>query len=68
MLSRCGHWMAVRRTALLDEGGDHACMITQPVETHSAGQFRPLRVSDVSGLVPGHATADRPAPPTQRAE
>lgn len=67
VLRRCPRWMTVRRTALLDEGGDHACVITEVVEAHAAGPFRPLRVSEVGHLVPGHGSAERPGPPTQRA-
>jgi flavin reductase (DIM6/NTAB) family NADH-FMN oxidoreductase RutF len=67
VLRRCATWLGVRRTALLDEGGDHACAVTEAVEAHSGGPFRPLRLSDVGHLVPGHAPAERPDPPTERA-
>jgi flavin reductase (DIM6/NTAB) family NADH-FMN oxidoreductase RutF len=67
VLADCPHWLAVRRTALLDEGGDHACVITEPLAAHSGGPFRPLRLSDVGHLVPGHGSTERPDPPTERA-
>jgi flavin reductase (DIM6/NTAB) family NADH-FMN oxidoreductase RutF len=60
------HRMVVRRTALLDEGGDHVCMATEPVTVHHAGQFTPLRLSQVRHLRPGHASTERPTPPTER--
>jgi flavin reductase (DIM6/NTAB) family NADH-FMN oxidoreductase RutF len=67
VLAGCASWLAVRRTALLDEGGDHVCVVTEPVDAHSGGPFRPLRLSDVGHLVPGHDSTERPDPPTERA-
>jgi flavin reductase (DIM6/NTAB) family NADH-FMN oxidoreductase RutF len=67
LLDQCPHWLAVRRTALLDEGGDHVCVITEPVNMHSSGPFEPLRLSRAGHLVPGHGSAERPGPPTERA-
>jgi flavin reductase (DIM6/NTAB) family NADH-FMN oxidoreductase RutF len=67
VLADCPSWLAVRRTALLDEGGDHVCVVTEPLTAHSGGPFRPLRLSDVGHLVPGHGAAERPDPPTERA-
>ncbi|MBA2495960.1 MAG: flavin reductase [Acidimicrobiia bacterium] len=67
VLVGCPNRIVVRRVALLDEGGDHVCVVTEPVETRSAGPFTPLRLSDVSDLVPGHQTGERPDPPTERA-
>jgi flavin reductase (DIM6/NTAB) family NADH-FMN oxidoreductase RutF len=67
VLHDCPSWLAVRRTALLDEGGDHVCVVTEPSAAHSGGPFRPLRLSDVSHLVPGHGSTERPDPPTERA-
>jgi hypothetical protein len=60
LLDQCASWLAVRRTALLDEGGDHACVVTEPVAARWGGAFRPLRTSDARHLVPGHDSAERP--------
>lgn len=61
LLACCPRQLIVRRTALLDEGGDHVC-VTGPVTMTSAdGPFRPLRVSAASHLDPGHAPGERPA-------
>jgi flavin reductase (DIM6/NTAB) family NADH-FMN oxidoreductase RutF len=54
LLAACRHRMVVRRTALLDEGGDHVCVVTEPVDVVSSAPFAPLRLSRVAGLVPGH--------------
>jgi len=60
LLDQCPNWLVARRVALLQEGGDHACMITEPVAARCGGDFRPLRMSDARHLVPGHDSADRP--------
>ena len=67
VLTDCPHRLVVRRIALLDEGGDHVCLVTEPVTAHSSGPFEPLRPSQVGHLVPGHSNSERPEPPTERA-
>jgi flavin reductase (DIM6/NTAB) family NADH-FMN oxidoreductase RutF len=67
VLQQCPHWLVARRTALLDEGGDHVCVITEPVTVHGGNPFTPLRLSQAAHLEPGHGTAERPSPPTERA-
>jgi GNAT superfamily N-acetyltransferase len=47
------------RTALLDEGGDHVCVVTEPVDVRSGGPFEPLRLSEASHLVAGHGPVGR---------
>jgi flavin reductase (DIM6/NTAB) family NADH-FMN oxidoreductase RutF len=61
------HWMAVRRTTLVDDGADHVCVIGEVVATRSDGHFQALRLSQASHLTPGHGTAERNNPPTERA-
>lgn len=67
LLVACPHRLVVRRTVLVDEGGDHVCVVTEPVAAESPGRFTPLRLSDVAHLVPGHEAEERPRPPTERA-
>jgi flavin reductase (DIM6/NTAB) family NADH-FMN oxidoreductase RutF len=67
MLLACPSRVAVRRTSLLDEGGDHVCISTEPVDVVGGGPFVPLRLSDAHHLVPGHDTKERHGPPTERA-
>jgi flavin reductase (DIM6/NTAB) family NADH-FMN oxidoreductase RutF len=67
VLRQCPNWLAARRTALLDEGGDHVCVITEPVAGHTGGPFEPLRLSQASHLTPGHDSQERHDPPTERA-
>lgn len=67
VLTRCPNRILLRRTGLLDEGGDHVCLVAEPVSVTSAGRFRPLRLSAVADLDAAHPVDDRPLPPTQRA-
>lgn len=67
LLVACPNRIVARRVALLDEGGDHVCIVVEPVSAHTAGRFAPLRLSDVDDLVPGHQAEERNDPPTERA-
>jgi flavin reductase (DIM6/NTAB) family NADH-FMN oxidoreductase RutF len=67
VLRQCPNWLAVRRIALLDEGGDHVCLPTEPVAVHTLRPFRPLRLSQAGHLKAGHGAEERPEPPTERA-
>jgi len=67
VLRQCPNWLAVRRIALLDEGGDHVCLTTEPVAAQTVGPFRPLRISQAGHLKAGHGAVERPEPPTERA-
>jgi len=67
VLRQCPHWLAVRRMAMLDEGGDHVCLTTEPVAARAAGPFRPLRISRAAHLRAGHGPEERPEAPTERA-
>jgi flavin reductase (DIM6/NTAB) family NADH-FMN oxidoreductase RutF len=67
LLGDCPHWLVGRRTTLVDEGGDHVCMMTEPVAEQTGGRFKPLRLSQAAHLQPGHGNEERPIPPTERA-
>jgi hypothetical protein len=67
LLRQCPNWLAVRRVALLDEGGDHVCLTTEAAPAQTAGPFRPLRISQAGHLKAGHGAEERPEPPTERA-
>jgi flavin reductase (DIM6/NTAB) family NADH-FMN oxidoreductase RutF len=66
LLPACPNRFRGRRTALLDDGSDHVCVILEPLEVSSSGPFKPLRHSDVTDLEAGHPAEERPTP-TQRA-
>jgi len=67
VLQDCPHWLVARRTALLDEGGDHVCVVTEPVTVHTSGPFEPLRTSGAAHIVAAHRPWERHDPPTERA-
>lgn len=66
LLDRCPNRIVASRVALLDEGSDHVCLVLEPVEASSAGDFDPLRLTRVEDLDPGHTNDERPQPPTER--
>lgn len=61
LLAGCPRRLVIRRTAILDEGGDHVCVTGHMTVTSTDGSFLPLRVSETSHLKPGHAPEERPA-------
>lgn len=67
LLRECANRFAARRIALLDEGGDHVCIVTEPVQTWAVDRFVPLSLAHVQHLEPGHSTEERNSPPTERA-
>jgi flavin reductase (DIM6/NTAB) family NADH-FMN oxidoreductase RutF len=67
LLAECANQMAVRKVAVLDEGGDHVCVVTEPVLVRDASPFEPLMLSQLSGLRAGHPAEEREEPPTMRA-
>ena len=59
IINRCSNFLIARRTALVDEGGDHVCIIGEPVAVEFT-PFVPLRISRVADVTPGHAADDLP--------
>jgi flavin reductase (DIM6/NTAB) family NADH-FMN oxidoreductase RutF len=60
LLRGCPDRFVLRRTSLVDEGGDHVCLVGEPVEVHGSGGHRPLRLQDVDDIEPGHEADERP--------
>ena len=67
VLVSCANRLIVKRTVLVDEGGDHVCMAAEVASAVSPGPFAPLRLSDASHLEAGHDSEERQTPPTERA-
>jgi flavin reductase (DIM6/NTAB) family NADH-FMN oxidoreductase RutF len=67
LLAELPRRLVLRRSVLLDDGGDHVCLTGSPVDATSTGRFPPLRLDRVDRLTPGHAAEERPSPPTERA-
>jgi flavin reductase (DIM6/NTAB) family NADH-FMN oxidoreductase RutF len=61
VLDECTDWIVARRTAFLEEGSDHICFITEPVEAAAGSGREPLRFADVASLTAGHEAEDRSA-------
>ena len=59
LLARCPNRLVLRLSATLDERGDHVCMAGEVVQATAAHDFRPLRLSAVQHLEPGHAAEER---------
>lgn len=66
LLVTCPNRLVVRRTAFLEEGSDHVCFVTEPVEASATADYQPLRFSDVADLNAGHAPEERPSPDDTR--
>lgn len=65
LLDDCPDRVVGTRHALVDSGTDHVCLVIDPVTTSiGPADFRPLRLSAVTDLEPGHAAEESPpAPP-----
>jgi len=59
LLSSCPDRVVARRTTALDDGSDHICFVVEPVDAHRGADRSPMRLGDVSDLVPGHAAEER---------
>jgi flavin reductase (DIM6/NTAB) family NADH-FMN oxidoreductase RutF len=64
LLTQCPRWLAARRIAVLDEGGDHVTVTTEPVAALASGPFTPLRVAQAGHIRPGHEARERHDPET----
>ncbi len=64
LLDRCPHRLTLRRRVLVDEGGDHVCLVAECLDAETSGSFEPLRLSQVTHLSPGHENDERADPPT----
>ena len=54
------HRLVGQQVTLLDDGGDHACFVSEPVRPTAAGRFTPLRLHGAAaGLPPGHEVEGR---------
>lgn len=51
--------MIIEKLSMLDDGGDHACVNARVVTAQAAGDFTPLRVSDLGDMRPAHDSTER---------
>ena len=66
LLTDCPNRLVAERVALLDEGSDHVCLVLQPTTASARTPFRPLHLSQVEHLRPGHESEERPKPAEER--
>jgi flavin reductase (DIM6/NTAB) family NADH-FMN oxidoreductase RutF len=62
LLDACPNRLVGRRVALLDDGGDHVGVVTEPVSVETGGRFSPLRLAAAGDLAPGHDSTERRSP------
>lgn len=58
--------LVATRGAVLDEGSDHVCIVLEPDHVDVATPFRPMRLSMVTDITPGHHAEERPKPAEER--
>jgi flavin reductase (DIM6/NTAB) family NADH-FMN oxidoreductase RutF len=66
LLNDCPNRFVAERVALVDEGSDHVCLVLSPTNAWARTPFRPLRLSRVEHLRPGHESEERPKPAEER--
>lgn len=66
LLDRVANRLIGTRGAVLDEGSDHVCLVVELDHVDQIGPFRPLRLSMVDDIEPGHGAEDRPLPAEER--
>jgi hypothetical protein len=64
VLQNCPSW-ALPTVASPPEGGNHACVATEPVTVHTGGPFTPIRLSQATQLLAGHDNQERTTRPRQ---
>lgn len=67
LLAACPNRFVLRRTVLVDDGGDHMLVGGEAVEATHTGLSDPLRLADVDDLTPGHDAEERRDPSTDPA-
>ena len=61
LLSDCPTRIVLERTAVWDDGGDHVCLVGQPIDA-AATDFVPLRLSAIDDVDAGHGATQRAVP------
>ena len=65
LLDECPNRFISRRIGLFDDGGDHVCVVVEPVLSEGAAPFKPLCFQQVRDLRAGHDVDDSPVPRQQ---
>lgn len=51
--------MIIQKLSMLDDGGDHVCVNAKVITAQAAGDFTPLRLSDLGDMRPAHDSTER---------
>jgi flavin reductase (DIM6/NTAB) family NADH-FMN oxidoreductase RutF len=62
LLDDCPNRLISRRIGSFDDGGDHVCVVLEPIRAEGTGPFKPLSSQHVRHLQAGHDVDDRPVP------
>jgi flavin reductase (DIM6/NTAB) family NADH-FMN oxidoreductase RutF len=62
LLDECTDRIIGQRTAWLDSGADHVCLMLEPIDTTHTGSTDWLTFGQVRDLVAGHPAGDRQRP------
>ena len=62
LLDDCPNRLISRRIGSFDDGGDHVCMVLEPLRAEGTGPFQPLPSQHIRHLQAGHDVDDRPVP------
>ena len=54
LLAACPNRFVLRVIAQHDDGGDHVCVIAEPIDASATADFTPLRFHSVEHVDPGH--------------
>ena len=54
LLASCPNRFVLRVVAQHDDGGDHVCVIAEPIDASATAEFTPLRFHSVEHMEPGH--------------
>lgn len=67
LLRECTNRFWGHTSTVLDQGGDHICVVIEPADATCQEGFRSLRLSQVEDLDASHRAEERNRPPTARA-
>jgi flavin reductase (DIM6/NTAB) family NADH-FMN oxidoreductase RutF len=62
LLDDCLNRFVARRVALLDDGGDHVCVVVEPIRAERSSPFSPLTLQPLRDLEAGHDSDERQVP------
>jgi flavin reductase (DIM6/NTAB) family NADH-FMN oxidoreductase RutF len=62
LLDDCENRITMRRVAMHDAGGDHACFVLEPLAVETGSSFSALASTELGDIEAGHAAEERQRP------